>query len=307
MQARWGAAFPPLDDPIRLAAWFVTVHTGGMFAYPCGGERGASSLTLLLFAVGAALLWWRRQKAIVLICLAPFCVALLAAAIKRYPYGGVADGSPARVMQYLVPSICLLAGLGSAALLALIRDPRRGCIAFWVTLLLLVAVGVVPLVTEASHPFRTVHAQRARQFARRFWPEIARGAEPVCLRWDLELGEWDSRNLNVAVYLCNQMIYSPMRRQERKPQWQKVSASRPLRCVLSLRDPSEPRVANWLEAMQKGYHLRERRMLTVDMALSKAKPRTEHYFVYEFVPKEVGELHAGEGSPGVAAINEPGP
>ena len=47
MQAQWTAAFPPLDDPRALVRWLATVHTGGMFAYPCGGESGASSLTLL--------------------------------------------------------------------------------------------------------------------------------------------------------------------------------------------------------------------------------------------------------------------
>jgi len=295
MQAQWGAAFPPLVDPIRLSRWFITVHTGSMFAYPCGGESGASSLTLLLFAVGAALLWYGRRKTILLTLLAPFGVALAAAALKRYPYGGVADGSPARVMQYLVPSICLLAGLGSAALLALVRDPRLRQKALRVSLILLAAVGLVPLAAESFHPYRSIHAQTARQFARQFWPEIVRGAEPVCLRWDLGVGEWDSTNLNVAVYLCNQMIYSPQRRHGGTPQWQNVSGNRPLRCVLSLSDPAEPTVAGWLEGMKEGYHLTECRTLAVDMAGPKAKPRTEQYVVYEFVPKGAGRENGGEG------------
>ena len=146
---------------------------------------------------------------IVLTCLAPFGLALAAAAIRRYPYGGVADGSPARVMQYLVPSICLLAGLGSATLLGLFQNPRRRLRAIRICLVVLAAIGVLPLAAEALHPFRSIHAQRARQFARQFWPDFVREAEPVCLRWDLGLGDWDSTNLNVAVYLCNQMIYAP--------------------------------------------------------------------------------------------------
>jgi hypothetical protein len=295
MQAQWGAAFPPLDDPMRLAKWLVTVHTGSMFAYPCGGERGTSSLTLLLFALGAALLWRGRRKVILLTCLAPFGLALAAAAIKRYPYGGVADGSPARVMQYLVPSICLLAGLGSAAVLAWIRDPRLRLRALRAGLLVLAAVGLVPLAAESYHPFRSVHAQRARQFARRFWPEIDRQAEPVCLRWDLGLGEWDSTNLNVAVYLCNQMIYSPQRRHGTKPEWRNISGNRPLRCVLSLSDPAEPNVSVWLESMKKCYRVRECRTLVVDMAEARAKPRTEQYVVYEFVPKGARPRDQGEG------------
>jgi hypothetical protein len=285
MQAQWGAAFPPLDDPIRLASWLVTVHTGSMFAYPCGGERGTSALTALLFALGAVQLWCRRQRVIVIACLAPLGLALSAAAMRRYPYGGVADGSPARVMQYLVPFICLLAGIGSAALLGMIREPRVRTRALGAGLIALAAIGLVPLVAESSHPFRSVHAQRAREFARRFWPEIARGAEPVCLTWDLGVCEWDSTNLNVAVYLCNQMIYSPQRQHGRAPQWQSASADRPLRCVLALADPSEVRVSAWLEAMNRGYDLSNCWKFVVDMSLRGDRPKTERYLVYEFVPK----------------------
>ena len=159
-----------------------------------------------------------------LTCLAPFGLALMAAAIKRYPYGGVAHGSPARVMQYLAPSICLLAGLGSATVLGFFRRPSSSAVGVCpACCLVLAAVGVLPLAAEARHPFRSIHAQRAREFAREFWPEFVREAEPVCLRWDLGLGDWDSTNLNVAVYLCNQMIYAPHRRQRWEPRWQDVS------------------------------------------------------------------------------------
>ncbi len=151
---------------------------------------------------------------------------------------------------------------------------------------MLAAIGVLPLAAEAFHPFRSIHAQRARQFARQFWPDFVREAEPVCLRWDLGLGDWDSTNLNVAVYLCNQMIYAPHRRQRWERRWQTVSASRPLRCVLSLADPADRPVAAWLDALKKTYRLKECRKVVVDMAEPKAKPRTENYYVYEFVPLE---------------------
>jgi hypothetical protein len=292
MQAQWGAAFPPLGDPIRLAAWLVTVHTGSMFAYPCGGERGASGVTFLLCALGAALLWRRRQTAAVFTLLAPFGLALAAAAVKRYPYGGVADGSPARVMQYLVPSICLLSGVSSAALLARIRDPRWRRRALGAGLLVLALIGLVPLAAESLHPFRSIHAQRARQFARRFWPMINQHAEPVCVRWDLGLGQWNSPNLNVAVYLCNQMIYSPVRRQHDTPEWRSISRDRPLRCILSLAEPSEPRFAEWLNAMKGAYRLSDCRSFVVNMAEPGAPPRTEKYFVYDFVPRDLTDQQA---------------
>jgi hypothetical protein len=284
MQVQWTAAFPPLDDPVRLVKWLAAAHTGGMFAYPCGGEHGASSLTLVLFLAGAAVLWRQRHRTLLLVCLAPFGVALVSAALRRYPYGGVAHGSPARVMQYLVPSICLLAGLGVARLLERIRSLRFRVLTLHAGLVALVAVGVVPLVLDARHPYRSVHAQRARQFARRFWPELAAGAVPVCLRWDLGLVPWDSRNLNVAVYLCNQRIYSPARQRGATIRWAAVSADLPLRCVLAMAEPSDARIAAWLAGMKCRYDLRTSRTLLENMAEPGAPPRIEQYVVYEFVP-----------------------
>ena len=180
MQTQWGAAFPPLDGPLALFKWLASVHTGSMFAYPCGGESGASSLTLLLFTVGAGVLWYQGRKAIVLTCMASFGMALAAAAMRRYPYGGpVAHGSPARVMQYLAPGICLLAGVGAAALMSLGRDLGFRRRAARIALVSLAAIGVIPLAADAFHPYRAVHAQRARQFARQFWPEFVRDADPL--------------------------------------------------------------------------------------------------------------------------------
>ncbi len=190
-----------------------------MFAYPCGGERGLSSLTVALFTIGAALLWLERRRVVLLVCVAPFAMGLCAAALKRYPYGGVADGSPARVMQYLVPSICLLSGIGAAAMVRVFRDPPRRAKVVRIGLFVLVAIGAGPLVAESFHPYRSIHSYRAREFARRFWPELERGAEPLCLRWDLGIGAWNSLNLNTSVYLCNQLIYSQHRRQSGGPTW----------------------------------------------------------------------------------------
>jgi Dolichyl-phosphate-mannose-protein mannosyltransferase len=285
MQTQWGAAFPPLSDPLALVRWMVTVHTGSMFAYPCGGERGASSFTLLLFLVGFGVLWYRRRKIIVLTCLAPFAMAIAAAALKRYPYGGpVPHGSPARVMQYLAPAICLFAGIGAAALLELCRHPRVARRALPTILVILAAIGIVPLAALAFHPYRAIHAHRAREFARQFWPQFVEDAQPVCLRYDLGIPEWNSANLNVAVYLCNQRIYSPQRRHPGNPGTDVVTARHPLRCVLALADPASGQVKKWLDTMKYRYQLAEWRPIVVDVAEPGARPRTERYDIYEFVP-----------------------
>jgi hypothetical protein len=285
MQTQWGAAFPPLSDPLALVRWMVTVHTGSMFAYPCGGERGASSFTLLLFLVGFGVLWYRRRKIIVLTCLAPFAMAIAAAALKRYPYGGpVPHGSPARVMQYLAPAICLFAGIGAAALLELCRHPRVAPRALRTILVILAAIGIVPLAALVFHPYRAIHAHRAREFARQFWPQFVEDAQPVCLRYDLGIPEWNSANLNVAVYLCNQRIYSPQRRHPGNPGTDVVTARHPLRCVLALADPASGQVKKWLDTMKYRYQLAEWRPIVVDVAEPGARPRTERYDIYEFVP-----------------------
>src|SRR5262249_50823638 len=81
MHAQSTAAFPPRDDAVALVKWLASVHTGGMFAYPCGGEHGASSLSLLAFLAGAAVLWRRGRRTLLGICLASFGVALAAAVL----------------------------------------------------------------------------------------------------------------------------------------------------------------------------------------------------------------------------------
>ena len=163
MQAQWGAAFPPLDDPVALARWFATVHTGSMFAYPCGGECGGSSLTFLLFLVGTVVLWKRGMRVILLTCLAQFGIALLAAAMAALPLrrGGrrlpprgscntscrVSASSWASAPQfYLKKSASAVFACGSSGSVSS---------AF-------LAAGVVPLIADAVRPYRSVHAHRAR-------------------------------------------------------------------------------------------------------------------------------------------------
>jgi len=292
MGMMWARSFPPLDSPLGLVRWLATVHTGDMLAYPCGGERGASTLGLGLAIAGAVAIGRRGRFAALGVLVGPLGLALIAAALRRYPYGGPAPhGSAARVMQYAAPGLCLLIGVGAASLLARVGSDRlRGRITR-IGLSALIVIGLVPIVEGARHPYRAYQAHAAREFARRFWPEVGSGAEVACLRWDLGVAEWDSVRLGIAVATCNQAIESPSRRAG-GPDYRKVSAGHPLRCVLAAAPERDgPEVEAWLNGMAARFDLRSRATVVYDAAEPGRRPVPERFEVFEFVPR------AGPGQP----------
>ena len=251
----WVNSFPPLDSIVGFVRWLVVVHTGDMLAYPCGGERGGSTVGLIACVVGSVVLWRGRDRAILACLLAPLGLAMLAAALRLYPYGGPAFAPRLVGSDHAVrrAGLALLALRASGSVLPVCSDliPSRvargrllrlGCAG-------LVAVGVVPLVGSFQRPYRAYHAEAARDFARRFWPEIGRGAEVACLRWDYGVADWDSIHLGIAVSLCNEAIYSPSRKNG-GPNWNAVSEEHPLRCVLGRSHPRPMvhEVLAWLQS-----------------------------------------------------------
>jgi hypothetical protein len=146
----WSEWFPP-EEPVALLKWLAVAHTGNMMAYPAGGSGGASAGTLILGLIGAWELCRSRHWSIVVLCLAPFGLTFLAAALHRYPYGG-----SARVAQHLVPAICLLAGNGAATLIgwfARSDTAQRRCLAAASILLTLIAVA--GMIRDWRRPYKT--------------------------------------------------------------------------------------------------------------------------------------------------------
>ena len=139
MTAYWDAAFPP-RDPLAAGVWLVLQTTGSMAAYPIGGASGASSLTVILCGIGLAELIRRKRTVWAILLVSPIALNLLAAVLRRYPYGG-----SCRLSQHLAPGICILAGLGVAALIERIRQPelRRRWILGVTGLFVVVAIGGV--------------------------------------------------------------------------------------------------------------------------------------------------------------------
>jgi hypothetical protein len=128
---------------------------------------------------------------------------------------------------------------------------------------------------------------------------LAQDAEVACLRWDFDVGAWDSIHLNIPVALCNQAIYSPARQRAGGPRWDAITSARPLRCVLcDARPDEEPAVAAWLESMQTRFALQGSQSILVKVDERGARRGEERYLVFEFVPKRLARpapsLAAGE-------------
>ena len=286
MAAMWTKSFPPTDSMIGFVRWLATVHSGDMLAYPCGGERGASSLSLLLAIVGVVGLVKLERAGVLCVVLAPLGFALAAASLRLYPYGGPAPhGSAARIMQYAAPGLCLLIGLGADRSLGRMHSTRSLRRILVLGMASLVVVGLATVGARLRQPYRAYHAEASREFARRFWPETGEGAEVVDLRWDVPVGKWDSIQLGTAVMLCNEAIYSPSRRRG-GPDWGAIAPTRPLRCVLGVATGRDgPALDGWLESMRGRFVLRDRRTIAVETAQPGRPSSPERYEVFEFVPK----------------------
>lgn len=152
--------FPP-KQLSAVIPWLINVHTGAMFAYPRGGAHGASALTGLLCAIGLFQLVRQRPWQFLVLCVGPFALTLLAAALHRYPYGG-----SARYEQHLAPAICWLMGLGLAAVLSSFRSESARGYALQGAFLLLIALGIGGVVWDVAKPYKLLGDQQVRQVVR---------------------------------------------------------------------------------------------------------------------------------------------
>jgi len=280
LRGYWAASFPPLTNLSRLPGWLISAHTGSCFAYPGGGARGASTATALAFLIGAVGMTRRGQGAMVTCLLAPFALALLAASLHRYPYG-----SEARLMQFVAPSICLLSGQGAAIVLGWVRPPASRRKVLVVAMAGLVVCGIAPQVVSSLLPYRMLYDHQTREFARWFWVNQARDAELACFDLDGGIerrGTWFGRK---AWYLCNQMIYSPNRRDTPPHRDREISADHPLRCVVFEESPENPSVRDWQARLEKRLVLKATKVYQVPVTLGEGRPATERWQVLEFVPR----------------------
>ncbi len=175
MQSYWADGFPP-SSPWPLLKWLVLVHTGQMTAYPVGSQDGGSALTTLLCLAGAWHFWKSGRRPLFVLCVAPFALSLLAAALHRYPYG-----SACRLTQYLAPAVCLMAGAGAAALIERLRSDaarRRWVLGYGSAFLL---VGLIGLGKDVVKPYRDVETRWMREVMRALRAEAGASAPVVVL------------------------------------------------------------------------------------------------------------------------------
>ena len=209
---------------------------------------------------------------------------MLAALMGKYPYGATA-----RTMQYVAPSICLMAGLGLDRLVARFSNTSARGRRLAYLFAGLAATGIVSLVIDAARPYKTVYERNARDFARWFWTDLSHDAELVCMHTDLGF-TFDPHHWQVqrtAAYLCDQTIYSARHRRGHLVRWSAISAEHPLRCVLFNEHPKDDTsFQTWLDSMKTDYNLVAVREYPVNRgAVGRAWDYRDYYIVYEFVPK----------------------
>jgi len=288
MRDYWKDIFPPLDSALGMAKWLVVAHTSELLQYPVGGARGASTVTTICCVAGVIFLWRRRQRWLVLLCLAPLAPNLIAALAWRYPYGG-----SVRFVLYMAPAFCLLAGLGAAAIL--IRRDRRGIVrgrpAVLVLFGVLAAVAAGSIARDSARPYRTRDVLAQRDFARWFWPNKEYNGEVACWETDVPEGAGSpiASRPTAAIYLCNRRIYSPRHGRAAPVDWTRVSAERPLRVVRysdSYAEADEPAFERWLAGMRSRYDLVDRQRHAFPMHYKDRDLLYYEYLdLYEFVPK----------------------
>ena len=117
-----------------------------------------------------------------------------------------------------------------------------------------------------------------------------RDAELLCVDLDDAFnrrGSWFGRK---AWYLCNQMIYSPDRRNTLLGRNREISIDRPLRCVLFEESPENPSLREWQARMEKNLVLKEAKVYDLPVTLGEGRPASEHWQVFEFIPRPAAHL-----------------
>ena len=271
MTRMWGETFPPRDSLVSLLAWLARVHAGPLLAVPVGGDNWGSIGTTLLCLVAVGALIRQGRYRLLMLCSAPFALNLIAAAMRRFPYGG-----HMRLAMHLMPLIAILAGVGAAAVFRwLDTNPKRkrgkgllpslalrvgiifsrakspwtsspprpaeGFRAEHLTWPVATAIGVLLLLAVLSVvrdfclPGKEQQEIRKRDFAVWFWGSMERDHEVASISTGLKQvfppPGVSWQRCVSSQFLCNERIYSPRQARGQALDFNRVSRQRPLACV----------------------------------------------------------------------------
>lgn len=175
MTAYWAEGFPP-SSPFAFLRWFVLAITGQMTAYPLGAAHGGSIITVLLCAVGIRC-WIRRGRWEWLVLFTgPVFLGVAAAALHRYPFG-----TSCRLNQHLAPAVCILAGLGLAAVLGRVFSNAAQSRKWTLTIAGAFALlGIGGILMDLSNPYRDPGCKWMETAMARIKADIP-AAEPVVI------------------------------------------------------------------------------------------------------------------------------
>jgi hypothetical protein len=131
-----------------------------MFAYPQGGKPPGSIVTLVFFVIGA-IAARRTRRFLFWLLLLPFVFNLAAAGIEAYPYG-----DPERVMHYLAPAICWLAGLGLHSIFQSTIIADRRPLARRIAVIVFAVFAIATTVESVVKPYKDKNVVRSRAAVR---------------------------------------------------------------------------------------------------------------------------------------------
>jgi hypothetical protein len=211
-------------------------------------------------------------------------MGLAAAALGQYPYGG-----SARIMQYTVPSICMLAGLGASLLLVRLQAPPWGRRSAYGCAALLAMLGSYFLGNDLVRPYRVYEDFASRRFARWFWSDSNWGADLLCVKKDLGLVFQPTlwRTGMSAVYLYHERLY----RHHREPAIRDLSTFEPstptLRLVFFDRVPEDkPIYKEWLARIRTSYQIGRRWEYVVNPSMPDDPGERDRYIVLELISRK---------------------
>ena len=246
-------------------------------------------MTTLCWLTALVLLVRGRRFWLATLFTVPLVLNFTAAALHGYPYGG-----HSRLMLYMAPILCLLTGLGGAAILSLMKNRRwpAGAPAV-VALVLLAGVGSVASVRDFLKPYKETCWQRNRDFARWFWADKALDAELVCVSNDcgLPVSSAPGGDDLASVYFCNQRIYSSRLAHGLPPKLDQVSKDHPLRYARfrpsAATEQDDASFQAWLLTTEAKYRLVSREKYPLTFFVHEHELQyIDQVEMYEFVPVE---------------------